>query len=204
MKVSKRFFICILLLFVSWCVMMVSSCLSFRSLSFLIGTRTTPRRISSSRIFASSSAIEKQQQSLEQQYDRTTMATNTSGADMNDRQFSTSTSQQQEQPNQNKNIIPRAAAAVTLQCGSHFLLIQRGKPPNKGHWSLPGGKTEAGETSMVRSFRSVLPRKMILCTSGTRMGFSLQRYFFIFYSFSHHTASSQARIVRGVHLLVGS
>ncbi|MEL7487564.1 MAG: NUDIX hydrolase [Pseudomonadota bacterium] len=30
--------------------------------------------------------------------------------------------------------------------GDDVLLIKRGKPPFKGHWSIPGGKLETGET----------------------------------------------------------
>lgn len=30
--------------------------------------------------------------------------------------------------------------------GDDVLLIRRGKPPFKGHWSIPGGKVEYGET----------------------------------------------------------
>ena len=47
--------------------------------------------------------------------------------------------------------IPRAAvsAVVRVRClpedEVRYLLVQRGNPPNKGMWSFPGGKIEAGE-----------------------------------------------------------
>ena len=50
---------------------------------------------------------------------------------------------------------PRAAAAVTVQCGSHYLLVQRGKPPGQGTWSLPGGKMEMGETALEAAQREL-------------------------------------------------
>ena len=53
--------------------------------------------------------------------------------------------------------IPRSAVSVVVRCQTTqnpsnssstplFLLVQRGKPPNQGMWSLPGGKVEWGET----------------------------------------------------------
>ncbi|WP_029060144.1 NUDIX hydrolase [Stappia stellulata] len=36
------------------------------------------------------------------------------------------------------------------------LLVQRGKPPFCGHWSLPGGRVEAGETPRVAAERELL------------------------------------------------
>jgi ADP-ribose pyrophosphatase YjhB (NUDIX family) len=57
----------------------------------------------------------------------------------------------------NKAIImyPRAAAAVTVQYGSHYLLVQRGKPPGQGIWALPGGKMEMGETALEAAQREL-------------------------------------------------
>jgi len=79
---------------------------------------------------------------------------------------------------------PRAAVSVCIQCsllqlghengnitGSgfgtptgdnrsdnlnhYYLLVQRGKEPNKGLWSLPGGKLEWGETSLEGGMREL-------------------------------------------------
>jgi ADP-ribose pyrophosphatase YjhB (NUDIX family) len=49
-------------------------------------------------------------------------------------------------------IFPRAAVSVCVRCrrgGDHYyLLVQRGKAPNLGMWSFPGGKLEYGETTL--------------------------------------------------------
>lgn len=41
---------------------------------------------------------------------------------------------------------PKTGASVLVYNENKFLLIKRGKNPYKGHWSLPGGSQEAGET----------------------------------------------------------
>lgn len=76
--------------------------------------------------------------------------------------------------------IPRAAVSVCVRCQiettaprddnkddattrmipsqrqeSYFLLIQRGKEPNKGLWSLPGGSIEFGETAVAAGRREL-------------------------------------------------
>jgi ADP-ribose pyrophosphatase YjhB (NUDIX family) len=45
--------------------------------------------------------------------------------------------------------VPRVAVgAVVIEPrgdGPHVLLVRRGRPPNQGNWSLPGGRVEPGE-----------------------------------------------------------
>ncbi len=41
---------------------------------------------------------------------------------------------------------PVLAVGAVIWKDDHFLLIQRGKKPMKGRWSLPGGKLELGES----------------------------------------------------------
>ena len=47
---------------------------------------------------------------------------------------------------------PRAAVSVAVRCEyeaeAYYLLVQRGKEPNLGRWSFPGGKLELGETAL--------------------------------------------------------
>jgi 8-oxo-dGTP diphosphatase len=39
-----------------------------------------------------------------------------------------------------------AVGAIVYDASGRVLLVERGKPPSEGAWSLPGGKLEAGET----------------------------------------------------------
>ena len=41
---------------------------------------------------------------------------------------------------------PKTGASVLVYENGRALLIKRGKAPYKGHWSLPGGSQELGET----------------------------------------------------------
>ena len=41
---------------------------------------------------------------------------------------------------------PRLAVSACVWRGDRFLLVERGKEPNRGLWSLPGGSVEFGET----------------------------------------------------------
>ncbi len=54
---------------------------------------------------------------------------------------------------------PRAAVSVAVRCEweaeAYYLLVQRGKEPNKGRWSFPGGKLELGETAMQGGMREL-------------------------------------------------
>ena len=45
---------------------------------------------------------------------------------------------------------------VVVWKGNKVLLIQRGKPPRAGSWSLPGGRQELGETTRQAGEREVL------------------------------------------------
>jgi mutator protein MutT len=49
-----------------------------------------------------------------------------------------------------------AVGAVVVEPGGRVLLIRRARPPGLGHWTLPGGRLEAGETleaAVVRELR---------------------------------------------------
>lgn len=54
-----------------------------------------------------------------------------------------------------------AASAVVWWAGK-VLLVRRGRPPGKGFWSLPGGKSEQGETPEAAALREVLEETGIL------------------------------------------
>ena len=59
------------------------------------------------------------------------------------------------------NIIPRAAVAVVVRWSKdnisspQWLLVQRGKEPNKGMWSIPGGSIEVGESTLEGAKREL-------------------------------------------------
>lgn len=77
--------------------------------------------------------------------------------------------------NNNNPTTPRAAASICVQCRlvhttkhskdgnspndggayDYYLLVQRGNEPNKGLWSLPGGKLEFGETALQGAMREL-------------------------------------------------
>jgi ADP-ribose pyrophosphatase YjhB (NUDIX family) len=83
----------------------------------------------------------------------------------------TGTENASPQPMQQNNNIPRAAVsvAVRVKCESNnnvnenivasplkfYLLIQRGTEPNKGMWSLPGGKIEYHESTFHAAKREL-------------------------------------------------
>jgi 8-oxo-dGTP diphosphatase len=61
-------------------------------------------------------------------------------------------------PNDDRRYPPRpilGVGALIIE-GDKILLVQRGKQPLKGHWSLPGGAVETGERLMDAIAREVL------------------------------------------------
>lgn len=60
-----------------------------------------------------------------------------------------------------QSVIPRAAVSIIVRCSfkenvdPSYLLVKRGKEPNKGMWSLPGGKIEIGESSLHAAKREL-------------------------------------------------
>ena len=51
---------------------------------------------------------------------------------------------------------PMVGVGVVVWKDETVLLIQRGKPPRAGAWSLPGGRQELGETTREAGVREVL------------------------------------------------
>lgn len=52
--------------------------------------------------------------------------------------------------------LPVAGAAVVCLRTAEVLLVQRGREPNRGRWSFPGGKIEPGETARQAAEREAL------------------------------------------------
>jgi len=50
---------------------------------------------------------------------------------------------------------PKAAASAAIFRGNAVLLVERGKPPVSGVWSLPGGHIEPGEPARDAALREV-------------------------------------------------
>lgn len=50
---------------------------------------------------------------------------------------------------------PHVAVGVVVLAQDHVLLIQRGKPPRQGQWSIPGGAQHIGEKLPQTALREV-------------------------------------------------
>lgn len=57
---------------------------------------------------------------------------------------------------------PHVGVGVVVWWGDNFLLIRRGKPPNKGQWSLPGGAQHLGETVAEAARREIMEETGLL------------------------------------------
>jgi ADP-ribose pyrophosphatase YjhB (NUDIX family) len=62
--------------------------------------------------------------------------------------------------------VPRAAVSVVVRASdatpTKYVLVQRGKEPNKGMWSLPGGKIELGESTLAAAQRELWEETRLL------------------------------------------
>jgi 8-oxo-dGTP diphosphatase len=50
---------------------------------------------------------------------------------------------------------PIVTVGLVVRRGERVLVVQRGNPPNKGRWSVPGGAVELGETLRAAGQREV-------------------------------------------------
>lgn len=62
--------------------------------------------------------------------------------------------------------LPVSGVGVVVRKGNRILLVKRGKEPNKGLWSIPGGAIELGETIYEAGAREVLEE----CNVKIRIG----------------------------------
>lgn len=65
--------------------------------------------------------------------------------------------------------MPCVGAVITDTAG-RLLLIQRGHDPNRGLWSIPGGRREAGETDTEALVREVREETGLAVTPGRLLG----------------------------------
>jgi 8-oxo-dGTP diphosphatase len=62
-----------------------------------------------------------------------------------------------------------AAAAVVREESGRFLLIKRGKAPEAGLWTFPGGRVEPGETLRQAAAREVREETSLLVEVGDEL-----------------------------------
>lgn len=60
--------------------------------------------------------------------------------------------------------------AVITDGAGRILLIQRGKPPGEGLWSVPGGRVEPGETDVAAVVREVREETGLVVNVGALLG----------------------------------
>jgi ADP-ribose pyrophosphatase YjhB (NUDIX family) len=70
-----------------------------------------------------------------------------------------------------------------------LLMVERGQPPEKGRWAVPGGRVEAGESVTAAVEREIREETALEVTCGSLLGFAERRggdYHFVILDFEVH------------------
>jgi 8-oxo-dGTP diphosphatase len=89
-----------------------------------------------------------------------------------------------------------AAGAVVVDPAGRVLLVLRGRPPNAGAWSLPGGRVETGESTESAAVREVLEETGVIARPLCGLGVVLVRGSACEYAIHEHllVASTDAAV----------
>lgn len=66
--------------------------------------------------------------------------------------------------------IIQAAAAIVVDPAGRLLLVRRGKEPQRGRWTVPGGKLEPGETPAQAAVRETFEETGARVRAGRELG----------------------------------
>lgn len=89
--------------------------------------------------------------------------------------------------------VPKVCVGVVCVRGNEVLLIRRGRPPRQGHWSIPGGKLEFGESLHEAALREL--HEETGCTA--RIGRLIQVYELIEEGFHYVLVDYLAEYIEG-------
>jgi len=70
---------------------------------------------------------------------------------------------------------PVLAVGAVVESGGSLLMVQRGRSPGKGLWSLPGGRVEPGESLEEAVAREVLEETGLVVRVGDLVGWVERR-----------------------------